>query len=152
MNDDQACEALRTVNLLAAKAKSKGKHPFAAVLIAEDAETVLLSASNISTVRHAEIELAREAAEMYDADFLWRCTIATNFEPCAMCTGANIGRIVYGVSETELIKLTGSHKENPTLKLPCRDVIKAGFKQIEILGPYKSVQDEILELHRNFWL
>ena len=74
MNDKQACEALRTVNLLAAKAKSKGKHPFAAVLIAEDAETMLLSASNISTVRHAEIELAREAAEMYDADFLWRCT------------------------------------------------------------------------------
>ena len=156
MNEDQACEALRKVNLLAANAKSNGKHPFAAVLIAEDAETVLLSASNISTVRHAEIELAREAAEMYDADFLWRCTLVTNFEPCAMCTGAiywaNIGRIVYGVSETELIKLTGSHKENPTLKLPCRDVIKAGFKQIEILGPFKSVEDEILELHRNFWL
>ena len=117
---------------------------------------MLLSASNISTVRHAEIELAREAAEMYDADFLWRCTLVTNFEPCAMCTGAiywaNIGRIVYGVSETELIKLTGSHKENPTLNLPCREVIKAGFKQIEILGPYKSVEDEILELHRNFWL
>jgi len=156
MNNDQACKALRTVNSIAAKAKSKGKHPFAAILIAEDAETVLLSASNISTVRHAEIELAREAAGMYGADFLWRCTLATNFEPCAMCTGAiywaNIGRIVYGVSETELIKLTGSHKENPTLKLPCRDVIKAGFKQIEILGPYKSVEDEILELHRNFWL
>ena len=156
MHNDQACKALRTVNSIAAKAKSKGKHPFAAILIAEDAESMLLSASNISTVRHAEIELARKAAEMYDADFLWRCTIATNFEPCAMCTGAiywaNIGRIVYGVSETELIKLTGSHKENPTLKLPCRDVIKAGIKQIEILGPYKSVEDEILELHRNFWL
>ena len=156
MNNDQACKALRTVNSIAAMAKNNGKHPFAAILIAEDAETVLLSASNISTVRHAEIELAREAAKMYDADFLWRCTLATNFEPCAMCTGAiywaNIGRIVYGVSETELIKLTGSHKENPTLKLPCRDVIKAGFKQIEILGPYKSVEDEILKLHRNFWL
>ena len=156
MNDDQACEALRTVNLLAANAKSNGRHPFAAALIAEDAETVLLSASNKSTVRHAEIELAREAADMYDADFLWRCTLVTNFEPCAMCTGAiywaNIGRIVYGVSETELIKLTGSHKENPTLKLPCRDVIEAGFKQIEILGPYKSLEDQILELHRSFWL
>ena len=156
MNNDQACKALRTGNSIAAMAKRNGKIPFAAILIAEDAETVLLSASNISTVRHAEIELAREAAEMYDADFLWRCTLATNFEPCAMCTGAiywaNIGRIVYGVSETELIKLTGSHKENPTLKLPCRDVIKAGFKQIKILGPYKSVEDEILELHRDFWL
>ena len=156
MNDDQACEALRAVNSLAADAKNNGKHPFAAVLIAEDAETVLLSTSNISTVKHAEIELARKAAEIYDSDFLWSCTIVTNFEPCAMCTGAiywaNIGRIVYGVSETELIKLTGSHRENPTLKMPCRDIIKAGIKQIKVLGPYKSLQEEIIELHRNFWL
>ena len=156
MNDDQACEALRVVNSLAADAKNNGKHPFAAVLIAEDAETVLLSTSNISTVKHAEIELARKAAEIYDSDFLWSCTIVTNFEPCAMCTGAiywaNIGRIVYGASETELIKLTGSHRENPTLKMPCRDIIKAGIKHIKVLGPYKSLQEEIIELHRNFWL
>ena len=156
MNDDQACEALRAVNSLAADAKNNGKHPFAAVLIAEDAETVLLSTSNISTVKHAEIELARKASETYDSNFLWSCTIVTNFEPCAMCTGAiywaNIGRIVYGVSETELIKLTGSHRENPTLKMPCRDIIKAGIKQIKVLGPYKSLQEEIIELHRNFWL
>ena len=156
MNDDQACEALRAVNLLAADAKNNGKHPFAAVLIAEDAETILLSTSNISTVKHAEIELARKASEIYDSDFLWSCTIVTNFEPCAMCTGAiywaNIGRIVYGVSETELIKLTGSHRENPTLKMPCRDIIKAGIKQIKVHGPYESLQEEIIELHRNFWL
>ena len=156
MNDDQACEALRAVNLLAADAKNNGKHPFAAVLIAEDAETILLSTSNISTVKHAEIELARKASEIYDSDFLWSCTIVTNFEPCAMCTGAiywaNIGRIVYGVSETELIKLTGSHRENPTLKMPCRDIIKAGIKKIKVLGPYESLQEEIIELHRNFWL
>ena len=156
MNYNQACEALRAVNSLAADAKNNGKHPFAAVLIAEDAETVLLSTCNISTVKHAEIELARKAAEIYDSDFLWSCTIVTNFEPCAMCTGAiywaNIGRIVYGVSETELIKLTGSHRENPTLKMPCRDIIKAGIKQIEVHGPYESLQEEIIELHRNFWM
>ena len=117
MNDKHACEALRKVNLLAAKAKNDGKHPFAAVLLAEDTQTILLSAYNVSTVKHAEIELVRRAAEKYDSEFLWRCTLVTNFEPCAMCTGAiywaNIGRIVYGVSETELIKLTGAHKENP---------------------------------------
>ena len=156
MNDKQACEALRKVNSLAAKAKNDGKHPFAAALLAEDDETILLSACNVSTVKHAEIELVRKAVEIYDSEFLWSCTLVTNFEPCAMCTGAiywaNIGHIVFGVSESDLINLTGAHRENPTLKMPCRDVIKAGFKQIEILGPYKSVQDEILELHRNFWL
>ncbi|MEC8333372.1 MAG: nucleoside deaminase, partial [Verrucomicrobiota bacterium] len=119
MNDKQACEALRKVNSLAFKAKNEGKQPLAAALLAEEAETILLSACNVSTVKHAEIELVRKAAELYDSEFLWSCTIVTNFEPCAMCTGAiywaNIGRIVYGVSETELIKLTGAHKENPTL-------------------------------------
>lgn len=156
MNDKQACEALRRVNSLAMEAKNDGKHPFAAALLAEDAETILLSACNVSTVKHAEIELVRKAAEIYDSEFLWSCTLVTNFEPCAMCTGAiywaNIGRIVYGVSETELIKLTGTHKENPTLKMPCREIIKAGAKQIKVSGPYDCVQDEILELHHNFWL
>ena len=156
MNDKQACEALRRVNLLAAKAKSNGKHPFAAVLLAEDTQTILLSACNVSTVKHAEIELVRKAVEIYDSEFLWRCTIVTNFEPCAMCTGAiywaNVGRIVYGASEAELIKLTGAHEENPTLKMPCREIIKAGSKRIEVQGPYDCVQDEILELHRIFWL
>ena len=156
MNEKQACEALRKVNLLAAKAKNNGKHPFAATLLAEDSETILLSASNVSTVKHAEIELVRKAAEIYSSEFLWCCTLVTNFEPCAMCTGAiywaNIGCIVFGASETELIKLTGDHKENPTLKMPCREIIKAGSKQIKVFGPYACVQDEILELHRNFWL
>ena len=156
MNDKQACEALRKVNLLAAEAKNNGKHPFAAVLLAEDTHSILLSACNVSTVKHAETELVRKAAEIYDSEFLWRCTLVTNFEPCAMCTGAiywaNVGRIVYGVSETDLIKLTGAHKENPTLKMPCREIIKAGSKRIKVLGPYDCVQDEILELHRNFWL
>lgn len=156
MNVKQACEALRSVNSLAAKAKNNGKHPFAAALLAEDAETILLSASNVSTVKHAEIELVRKAAEIYSSEFLWCCTLVTNFEPCAMCTGAiywaNIGCIVFGASETELIKLTGDHRENPTLKMPCREIIKAGSKQIKVFGPYDCVQDEILELHRNFWL
>ena len=156
MNEKQACIALHKVNLLAEEAKNNGKHPFAAILLGADAETVLLSAYNVSTVRHAEIEVVRMAEVKYDSDFLWHCTLVTNFEPCAMCTGAiywaNIGRIVYGAPETELIKLTGTHKENPTLKMPCREIIKAGAKQIIVQGPYASIQEEILELHRNFWV
>ena len=148
-------EALRAANAVAAKAKSSGKHPFGSVLIAPDGETILMEAGNLSTVRHAETELARAAAERYDADYLWQCTLATNFEPCVMCTGtiywANIGRIVYGSPESALLQLTGNHEENPTLDMPCRAVIKAGPKAISVMGPFLEVEDEVLALHRGFW-
>lgn len=47
----------------------------------------VLRQGNAGTVRHAETELARQAAEYFDAEFLAECTLATNFEPCAMCAG-----------------------------------------------------------------
>lgn len=155
MNESQMIAALRASNAVAAKVLSEGKHPFGAVLIAPDGETVLMEQGNVSTVRHAETELARAAAEKYDAEFLWGCTLVTNFEPCAMCTGtvywANIGRIVYGVTEEKLLALTGAHEENPTLNLPCRTLVAAGQKQIKVYGPITEVEEEILQLHRDFW-
>lgn len=155
MNKEQAILALAAANEVAAKAKAAGKHPFGAVLIAPDGETVLLEAGNESTVRHAETELARAAADKFEPEYLWQCTLVTNFEPCVMCTGtiywANIGRIVYGVAESSLLKLTGNHEENPTLDLPCRDVIKASPKAVDILGPFEEVEEAVLQLHRGFW-
>jgi len=155
MNNEQAIKALRAANAVAANAKADGRHPFGAVLIAPDDETILLEAGNLSTVRHAETELARAAAEKFEPEYLWQCSLVTNFEPCVMCTGtiywANVGRIIYGVPESALLQLTGEHDENPTLDMPCRDVIKAGPKAIEILGPFKEIEIEVLELHRGFW-
>lgn len=155
MNNKQAIKALRAANAVAAKAKAVGRHPFGAVLIAPDGETILLEAGNEGTVRHAETELARAASEKFTSDYLWQCTLATNFEPCVMCTGtiywANIGRIVYGAAESALSGLTGNHEENPTLDLPCRDVVKTGPKTIDIMGPFEEVKAEVLELHRDFW-
>jgi tRNA(Arg) A34 adenosine deaminase TadA len=155
MNHEQAIKALRAANAVAIKAKANGAHPFGAVLIAPDHETILLEAGNVSTVRHAENELARAGADRFESDYLWQCTLVTNFEPCVMCTGtiywANIGRIVYGVPESALLQLTGDHEENPTLDMPCREIIKAGPKMIEVLGPFSEVEAEVLELHRGFW-
>lgn len=155
MNLQQQINAVRAANRVAESAKNQGKHPFGAVLIAPDHETVLLEHGNISTVKHAELELARQASEKYEADYLWSCTLATNFEPCVMCTGAiywaNIGRIVYGATEHALLRLTGSHEENPTFAMPCRDVLSKGQKQIEVCGPFDEVEDEVLALHRGFW-
>ena len=64
---------------------------------------------------------------------------------------ANIGRVVYGASEEALLALTGSHEENPTLSLPCREVLARGQKSIEVIGPVPSLEAEMLEPHQGFW-
>ena len=155
MNRDQIISALKAAHAVAAEAMGAGRHPFGAVLIGPDGSEILMRQGNEGTVRHAETELARRAAEQYDADFLAGCTLATNFEPCAMCAGAiywaNIGRVVYGVSESKLLELTGAHAENPTLDLPCRTVLESGQKLIEVIGPVAEMEAAILQLHKDFW-
>jgi tRNA(Arg) A34 adenosine deaminase TadA len=72
-----------------------------------------------------------------------------------MCSGtqywANIGRLVYGLSERALLDLTGNHAQNPTLDLPSRLVFDAGQKKVEVLGPVREMQEEIISLHLGFW-
>ncbi|NJS35437.1 MAG: nucleoside deaminase [Brachymonas sp.] len=151
----QAIAALRQANLAAKQAMASGRHPFAALLIAPDGETVLMSQGNINTVNHAEATLARAASAQYSAEYLWQCSLVTTVEPCAMCAGtqywANIGRVVYGMTEQDLLRLTGNHEENPTLDLPCREVFARGQKAIEVIGPVVEVQEEIAQVHRDFW-
>ena len=155
MTDAQVQRHLRAANAIAQRALDAGHHPFGALLVAPDGETVWLEQGNVSTVRHAESELAREAATRWDADTLWRCTLVTTVEPCAMCAGtqywAHIGRLVYGLSERDLLTITGNHAENPTLDLPCRDVFARGQKALQIIGPVEGLRDEIAALHRAFW-
>jgi tRNA(Arg) A34 adenosine deaminase TadA len=155
MKPDQIHCHLRRANEVAQRAASMGRHPFGALLVGPDDETVLAEQGNINTVNHAESTLARHAADTWPGEYLARCTLVTTFEPCAMCTGtvywANIGRIVYGASEEALLALTGSHKENPTLSLPCREVIARGQKSIEVIGPVAELSDELLTPHRGFW-
>jgi tRNA(Arg) A34 adenosine deaminase TadA len=146
---------LRAANAVAAEAMDAGRHPFGALLVAADGETVLLTRGNVDAVNHAEAVLARVAAERYDARTLWRCALVTTAEPCAMCAGtqywAHIGRLVYGMSERRLLALTGNHAENPTLDLPCREVFARGQKAVQVFGPFTEVEEEIAALHRDFW-
>jgi tRNA(Arg) A34 adenosine deaminase TadA len=155
MNHDQVLRHLRRANEVALRAASMGRHPFGALLVAPDGETVLAEQGNIDTVNHAESTLARQAADNWPGEYLGRCTLVTTFEPCAMCTGtaywANIRRIVYGASEEALLALTGSHPENPTLSLPCRELLARGQKPIDVIGPVPELVDEMLASHRGFW-
>jgi tRNA(Arg) A34 adenosine deaminase TadA len=151
----QMLHHLRRANDVARRAMQAGHHPFGALLVAPDGETVLLEQANVDSVDHAEAVLARGAARRFAPDQLWGCTLVTTVEPCAMCAGtqywAHIGRLVYGMSERRLLELTGNHAENPTLDLPCREVFARGQKSIAVWGPVPEAEVEIAALHRGFW-
>lgn len=155
LNDDDHARHLRRADAVARRAMAMGRHPFGALLLAADGETVLAEQGNIDTVNHAESTLARHAAANYPGAYLAQCTLVTTFEPCAMCAGtiywAGIGRVVYGAEETALLALTGSHPENPTLSLPCREVFARGQRSVEVIGPVPAVEAEMLATHRGFW-
>lgn len=152
---EQMIRHLRSANEVAKQTMAEGHHPFGAVLVAADNEKVLLEQGNINTVNHAEATLARRAAELYSPEELWGMTLYTTAEPCAMCAAtqywANIGRMVYGMSERQLLDLTGANEENPTLDIPSRYIFEHSQKNIRVWGPVEEVIEEIVALHLDFW-
>jgi len=151
----QVLRHLRRCNEVAQRAVALGHHPFGAILVAPDHETVLLEQCNIDVVNHAESTLARIAATNHPADYLWQCTLYTSVEPCCMCSGtaywANIGRVVFGMTEAMLLQATGSHAENPTMSVPARHVFDHCQKAIELIGPVPEIAGEVLAVHQAFW-
>jgi tRNA(Arg) A34 adenosine deaminase TadA len=103
--------------------------------------------------QHAEMLACGQAAQLLSEAALAQCTLYTSTEPCAMCAGAiywiGIGRVVFALSETGLMRYTGSHEENPTLDLPCREVFARGQKPIAVVGPL--LEDEAGKVHEGFW-
>ena len=154
MTRDQMLAHLRAADAVGREAAAHGHHPFGCVLVGPD-DRILMRQGNIDTVRHAETELCRRAADAYPPDFLWSCTLVTTFEPCAMCAGtlywANIGALVYGLEETRLLALTGASQENPTMHLSSRTVLGSGQKQIAVHGPFPEMDEELLAPHLGFW-
>ena len=150
---------LRCANEVAKKARAEGNTPFGAVLVNEEG-VVLLEQGNAEgalhdATAHAELVLASRASRGYSKEELAKCTLYTTCEPCPMCTGgiywSNIGAIVYGITETTLLEMTGSDEKNPTFAMGAQQVIDAGQKKIDLVGPVEEVQDEILEVHQGFW-
>ncbi|MBF6595656.1 MAG: nucleoside deaminase [Thermaceae bacterium] len=148
---------LRRALEVAGVARQHGNHPFGAILVDSHGKVLLEAENTVETERdctgHAELNLMRLASRQYTADFLATCTLYTSTEPCAMCSGAiywgNVRRVVYGLSEAGLLKLTGDNPANPTLHLPCRVVLGSGQKAIQVVGPL--VEDEAAAVHEGFW-
>ena len=152
----QLVAMLERAQALARRAMDAGHHPFGALLVAADHETVLIEQGNVDSVNHAEAVLARDAARRFSPAELWPCTLVTTVEPCAMCAGtqywANIGRTVFGIDEKALLAITGNHAENPTLDLPCRQRLRArpeGHQGDTARWPQTS--EAIAALHRRYW-
>lgn len=150
---------LRRANEVALKARAEGNTPFGAILV--DAEgNVLMEQGNAEgtlgdATAHAEFTLASRASRTYSKAFLWNCTLYTTCEPCPMCAGAiywaNIGRVVYGITEKTLLEMTGSDEKNPTFSMGADKVFAAGQKDIRVEGPFQAVAEEICEAHSGFW-
>ena len=141
------------------ESRKNGNTPFGALLA--DAEgKILLEQPNVEITErkctgHAETQVAERASMEYSKDFLAGCTLYTTAEPCAMCSGAiywaGIGRVVYGRTERDLLAQTGADPQNPTFDLPCREVFARGQKNIEVVGPFPELVEEIAEVHKGYW-
>lgn len=153
---EQIVRHLRHTQRVAERAMALGHHPFGAILVGPDQTTVLMEQCNIDTVNHAESTLARMAATNFTPEFLWSCTLYTNVEPCCMCAGtaywANIGRIVFGMTEHELLRCTGNHGENPTMSVPSRYIFDHCQKPVQLIGPVPELAQEIAAQQQKFWL
>ena len=141
---------------VALKARSRGNHPFGALLVDEQAHILLEAENTVVTEKdctgHAETNLMRQASKKYDRDFLAKCTLYSSTEPCPLCSGAifwgNVRRVVYGLSEETLYEMVGENTEE-VLYLPCRELLEKGRKPIEVIGPV--LEEEAKKVHEGFW-
>jgi tRNA(Arg) A34 adenosine deaminase TadA len=156
---EQDLAFLRQAIELARKARNDGRHPFGALIVNERGQTVVDARNNAvrpngDPTQHAEMLACGQAARLLTEAELAKCTLYTSTEPCAMCAGAiywtGIGRVVFALAETGLLRYTGSHTENPTLDLPCREVFARGQKPIAVAGPL--LEDEAGLVHEGFWV
>ena len=155
--DEQDERLLRLAITISRRSRETGNHPFGALLA--DSDGVVLSEAENTVVTtgdvtgHPETELIRMASRTLPPDVLAEATLYASTEPCAMCAGAiywgGIERLVYAMAGTDLLILTGSHPENPTLDLGCRAVLEAGQRQIEVIGPVLA--EEAIAVHEGFW-
>jgi tRNA(Arg) A34 adenosine deaminase TadA len=102
---------------------------------------------------HAETNLMRLASQRLPPEILAESTLYSSCEPCAMCSGAmywtGVRRLVYALSEAGLYHLTGANPKNPTMHLPCREVLARGQGEFVVLGP--ALEDEASQAHLGFW-
>ena len=151
-------DLLRRAFAVATRSVANGNLPFGA-LLADPEGSILLEAENSditgrSPLNHAETNLMRKAVECLTTEQITTATLYTSCEPCAMCSGAmywgGMNRLVYGMSEHQLLQYTGADPLNPTMRgIGCREILGTGQRHIEVRGPHLA--EEASLIHRDFW-
>ena len=136
---------LRRCFEVARAAHAAGNHPFGAILVGPDGTVLMEQGNGFAAGRdmtaHAERVLMTRASQAHAPAVLASCTMYASAEPCAMCAGAaywaGIGRVVYGLGEGDLKRLTGRKDD------------AAGQRRVEVVGP--MLVEEAAALHEGAW-
>ena len=151
---------MRRAIALAQSARSKGNHPFGALLCRLDG-TIVLEAENTvgadnDVTCHAEQNLMSAASRQFRSTELAQLVMVTSTEPCAMCAGATfwtgVRAVVFGLPELALCEMCTSpaNPTPPVLNIPCTQVFAGcpGHPTV-VIGPI--LQDEARVPHLGFW-
>ena len=75
----------------------------------------------------------------------------THEEDVAFLRRANIGRVVFAMTERDLLAMTGSSEQNPTMDTPARSIFASSQKDIEVIGPFPELIEEATAFHTGYW-
>lgn len=64
---------------------------------------------------------------------------------------ANIGRVVFVMTERDLLIMTGSSEQNPTMDTPARSIFASSQKDIEVIGPFPELIEKVTAAHVDYW-
>ncbi|WBA81833.1 nucleoside deaminase [Endozoicomonas sp. GU-1] len=136
---------------LARQSADHGQLPFSALLAQEG--RVVIEAGNTSiadndVTRHSVMNLISRAHQILSQHELEQCTLFTNSEPCAMCSGAiywaGISKVVFGCSGKTLQQLSGQ-----SIDIDCHEIFKCCHPTIDVVGPIE--EERASELIMEFW-
>ncbi len=157
--DDPGCTAADRVFMarafeLARQGVASGNGPFGAVLV-RDGRVIAEYHNQVRTmtnvIQHAETGLIAAFSPKLDRATFSASTLYASSEPCTMCCGsirfAGIGRVVYGVTESQFERIiTGIDETN---HLGSKEVFARTAPQVKVLGPL--MEAEGLIEHEKYW-
>ena len=148
--DDPACTAedrkfMQRALELARDSVIRDWAPFSAVLVKDGkilAEYQNQSAVTRDITQHAETGLLSAFSPKIDRATFAQCTLYASSEPCTMCSGAirfaGIGRVVYGVTESQFMRVIGRPPEPD--ELTCREIFRRTAPSVKVLGPLDEAE------------
>ncbi len=128
--------------------------PFSGVLVKDGkiiAEYQNQEAVLHDVTQHAETGLIAKFSPTIDRATFAQCTLYASSEPCTMCSGAirfaGIGRVVYGVTEAQFVRVIGFPPEDHVFT--CREILARTAPGVKVLGPLYEAEG--LAVHAAYW-